>query len=295
MNVRVKDSPLHDVSGGLFARVRSQVAKSWRKSKEAVVRSVRNCAYRLAGGRKELILSPHYSGIRGVISIRREASILSRNKRHFKAVADTAKVIWVDPSTILYKLDFDLDIYFNDILSGDWDLQRRASLQNVAKHRSIHQRFVQGWDWKDTDLFRKKYAKRFGRGEKIRGADNADDLAVLYSSEIDALFENMKQNGFVIRRDPTGRLHSLPHLHIGRTGELILGNNGNHRVAIAKVLRLGRIPCWIRSRHLYWQRVRDEIAASLTRTPRMPLDPKFASHPDLADILVSGADHTKEG
>ena len=249
MNVRVKDSPLHDVSGGLFARV-SQVATSWLKSKDTVVRGVRNRAYRLAGGRRELILSPHYSGIRGVISIRREASILSRNKRHFKAVADTAKVIWVDPSTILYKLDFDLDIYFNAILSGDWDLERRASLETVAKHRSINQRFVQGLDWKDTDLFLKKYAKRFARGDKIRGARNADDLARKYSSQIDTLFKNMKENGFVIKKDPSGSLHSLPHLHIGRNGDLILGNNGNHRVAIAKVLRLERIPCWVRSRHL---------------------------------------------
>ena len=168
-------------------------------------------------------------------------------------------------------------------------LSAGPDLENVAKHRSIAQRFVQGLEWKDTEIFQRHYARRFGKGDKIRGALNPDDLAQKYSKEIDALFEDMRRNGFVMTRDADGHLHSLPHLHIGRTGELILGNNGNHRVAIAKVLGIERIPCWVRSRHSQWQEVRGNVARSMTGIQEAPLDAGLEDHPDLADIRGSDA------
>ena len=245
--------------------------------------------YQLAGVRRELVLSQHYNGLHGFWIIRREAALLRRNRRRFSAVADPAKIVWVRPQSITSKLNYDLDLIFNDIRPGDWDIERRADLENVAKHRSIAQRFVQGLEWKDTEIFRRHYARRFGKGDTIRGALNPEDLAQKYSKEIDALFEAMRKDGFVMTRDDNGHLHSLPHLHIGRTGELILGNNGNHRVAIAKVLDIERIPCWVRSRHSLWQEVRENVARSITGKQEAPLDARLTDHPDLADILRSDA------
>ncbi len=244
--------------------------------------------YQLAGVRRELVLSQHYNGLHGFWIIRREAALLRRNRRRFSAVADPAKIVWVRPQSITSKLNYDLDLIFNDIRPGDWDIERRADLENVAKHRSIAQRFVQGLEWKDTEIFRRHYARRFGKGDTIRGALNPEDLAQKYSREIDALFEDMRRSGFVMTRDAEGYLHSLPHLHIGRSGELILGNNGNHRVAIAKVLGIERIPCWVRSRHLLWQQVRENVARSLTGRQNAT-DAGMEDHPDLADILGSDA------
>jgi hypothetical protein len=259
--------------------------KAWFNLKRALVHlrrhaysRTRRYLYRLAGAREELILSPHYAGLRGLFLIRREAAILRRNKRRFKAVADAAKIVWVDPNSIDSKLNYDLDICFNHILPGDWDVLRKVRLERVAKHRSIHQRFVLGVAWKETDLFKRKYAARFARGESIRGTSNPDDLARKYCGQIDALFENMRRNGFVIARDQSGQLQSLPHLHIGRNGELILGNNGNHRIAIAKVLGLRPIPCWVRSSHVLWQQVREGVPESLRGGCHMPSDFRFAGH-----------------
>ena len=245
---------------------------------------LRNVLYRLAGVRRELILSQHYNGVHGLWIIRKEAAILRRNRRHFRNVADPAKIVWVNPQSIKSKLNYDLDLVFNEIRPGDWDIERRACLENVAKHRSIAQRFVQGLEWKDTEIFRRHYARRFGKGDTIRGALNSEDLAQKYSKEIDALFEDMRKNGFVMTRDADGHLHSLPHLHIGRTGELILGNNGNHRVAIAKVLEIERIPCWVRSRHSLWQEVRENVARLMTGMGETPLAARIKGHPDLADV-----------
>ena len=250
---------------------------------------LRRFLYRLAGVPRELILSQHYNGLHGLRIIRRETILLRRNRRRFTAVADPAKIVWVRPQCIESKLNYDLDLIFNDIRSGDWDVERRAKLEAVAKHRSIVQRFVQGLEWEDTEIFKRHYARRFSNGEKIRGARNPEDLARKYCREIDALFEDMRKHGFIMTRDGDGHLHSLPHLHIGRNGDLILGNNGNHRVAMAKVLNIEPIPCWVRSRHSLWQEVRENVAKSLSSKEDAPLDPKLRNHPDLADILESHA------
>ena len=250
---------------------------------------MRHLLYRLAGVRHELILSQHYNGLHGLWIIRREAALLRRNRRRFSALADPAKTVWVNPQNINSKLNYDRDLIFNEIRSGNWDVERRADLENVAKHRSIAQRFVQGLEWKDTEIFQRHYARRFGKGDRIRGALNPEDLAQKYSKEIDALFDNMRQNGFVMTRDADGHLHSLPHLHIGRSGELILGNNGNHRVAIAKVLGIDRIPCWVRSRHSLWQEVRENAVSSMSGKQEAALDARLKEHPDLTDILGSDA------
>ena len=255
----------------------------------------RHVLYRLAGVRRDLILSQHYNGLHGLCIIRKEAALLRRNRRRFGTVADPAKIVWVNPQSIKSKLNYDLDLVFNEIRPGDWDIERRTCLENVAKHRSIAQRFVQGLEWKDTEIFRRHYARRFGKGDKIRGALNPEDLAQKYSREIDALFEDMRRNGFVMTRNADGHPHSLPHLHIGRSGELILGNNGNHRVAIAKVLGIERIPCWVRSRHLLWQQVRENVARSLTGKQIAPTDARMEDHPDLADILGSDAKEISTG
>jgi hypothetical protein len=266
--------------------------KVWLSCKSALLRGRRevylriwSLSYRLAGGHEEFILSSRYTGLKGLLLVRREAAIFRRNKRQYKAIAGAAKIVWVDPKSIDFKLGADLDICFNDILPGDWDVLRRASLEKLAKHRSIYQRFVLGSAWTDTDLFKTKYARRFVRGERIRGTSNPHDLALKYGSRIDALFDSMKRNGFVITRDRSGRLQSLPHLHIGQNGELMLGNNGNHRVAIAKILGLSRIPCWVRSRHFLWQQVREEVAERLRNRCPLPPNFRYAGHPDLEDLL----------
>jgi len=43
---------------------------------------------------------------------------------------------------------------------------------------------------------------------------------------------------------------------IGRSGEVMLGNQGNHRVAMAKLLGLEKVPCEVIVRHTVWQRLR---------------------------------------
>jgi hypothetical protein len=65
-------------------------------------------------------------------------------------------------------------------------------------------------------------------------------LLAQYYSRVDGLFEAMKRDGFQSKQS------RLPRLLVGRDGEVFIGNQGNHRLAMAVVLDIkiaGEILC----------------------------------------------------
>jgi hypothetical protein len=110
-----------------------------------------------------------------------------------------------------------------------------------VKHRSIIQRYVEGRKWEETDLFVDTYARRIAE-EPIRGERTIEGLLEQYRTRVDAMFEDMRANGF--RADAP-----LPIFLIGRGCEVFIGNQGNHRLAMAQVIGLDRIAGEVICRH----------------------------------------------
>jgi hypothetical protein len=154
-------------------------------------------------------------------------------------------VVSVCPGDIQFKLSYDLDL--GGVRDGDWDIVRRVDLTKTAKHKSIVQHFVDGVPWLETDLFRGSYANRFKAGRRVRGTKDLLELAAQYDGRVDALFESLKADGF--QDVVEGRLVPLPKIHLARDGEILLGNQGNHRLAMAKVIGLPEILARIETRH----------------------------------------------
>lgn len=147
---------------------------------------------------------------------------------------------WVDPARIRFKISPHHDL--PQFAPGDWDIERRHNLADAVKHRSIAQRYVNGWAWEDTDLFQHVYAKRIVR-ESIRGCSTMPELLAQYYGRVDGMFDDLRQNGFRIEGP-------LPKLLIGRSGEVFIGNQGNHRLAMAHVLKLPKIAGEVLCRHV---------------------------------------------
>jgi hypothetical protein len=147
---------------------------------------------------------------------------------------------WFDPAEIRFKISPHHDL--SGTQGGDWDVERRFPVSASAKYRSILERYQQGKPWEETDLFRDLYRRRFNAGESIRGETTMSGLLAQYYGRVDSLFEAMKRDGFVSS-------HRLPKLLIGRGGEIFIGNQGNHRLAMAHVLKLDRIAGEILCRH----------------------------------------------
>ena len=209
-----------------------------------------------------------------------------RSKPAVSAIADERKIIWVRPEDIVFKIKGDRSLHANDIPPGDWDLRRRY-VSKTSKFISILQHFRDGWLWEDTALFA-DYCDRLNRGQLVRGTNNPHGLKRQYETRVDTAFEDMRANGFRIARDIFGRPTNLPHVHIGRNGEVIYGRRGNHRLAMAKLLSLSVIPCHVRARHADWQKVRESVLKAVLLTkdgaPATQAALSFRGHPDLADL-----------
>ena len=146
---------------------------------------------------------------------------------------------WVDPQRIRFKISPHDDL--NGTADGDWDIERRYPIAEAIKHRSIAQRYSEGRPWEETDIFRDNYAGRIKR-EPIRGEPTMQGLLAQYYGRVDTMFADMQKRGFVADK-------RLPVLLIGRDGEVFIGNQGNHRLAMARVLGLDRFAGDILCRH----------------------------------------------
>lgn len=155
------------------------------------------------------------------------------------------ETIWLDPSRIEFTISPSADL--TGTLGGDWDLDRRYPLARSAKYRAIFERYVEDRRWEETDLFRDVYARRLEHGH-VRGARTWSELVRQYYERVDGMFADMRANGFRLH-DQRGKPYPLPGLLMGRGGEVFLNNQGNHRVAMAKVIGLDRIAGRIRCRH----------------------------------------------
>lgn len=140
-------------------------------------------------------------------------------------------MLWVDAADIKFKITPHDDLRGD--VGGDWDIERRFPLSEAVKHRSIRQRYAEERRWEETDLFTDTYPRRFARGETVRGEPTLEALLAQYYARVDGMYRSLKQHGF----KPGG---PLPKLLIGRDGEVFIGNQGNHRLAMAQVLGLDR-------------------------------------------------------
>jgi len=148
-------------------------------------------------------------------------------------------VIWINPQRIRFKISPHNDL--SGEAGGDWDIERRYPLTEAVKHRSIGQRYRLGFKWESTDLFRIVYAYRIKR-EAVRGETTMEGLLAQYYGRVDAMFDDLKRKGF-------RAVGPLPKLLIGRDGEVFIGNQGNHRLAMAQVIGLDRFAGEVLCRH----------------------------------------------
>jgi len=200
------------------------------------------------------------------------------------------EIIQLEPDVITLKIATVLDWYLNagDTPGGDWDLWT-TNVGDARKHRSVIEHFQHGVRWEETVIFRTSYTDALSRGEAVLGCNSLDQLASRYREIIDPLFHTMKQHGFQLQFNRSGIcITDLPHVHIGRAGEILFGRNGNHRLAMARVLGLPRISCRVRARHQAWQQIREQVRGHRPGPDWSGVDPRFQGHPDLADLVGIG-------
>ena len=208
-------------------------------------------------------------------------------RRYGQAAPHPYEVIQVDPADIEYctlpslMAQLGLSRHGCHVVDGNWDRRRThegvwyardfdppvlAAFEDHALYRSMVAHFEEDVPWPATDWYR-------WIEETADTPDQYSDIETMERrlAAVDELFDRVASDGYRTQRQlaseedpPLGRKwFPCPEyyeidVNISRDGELLFNFNGRHRLAVAKILDLERIPVRVFARHERWQRRRTE-------------------------------------
>ncbi len=215
-----------------------------------------------------------------VLWVRLTVRVLRRIFPHKYTDADPYKQLYVDPSTIEYTTAEPFSKRRGWVVSGDWDRTGVPYMQR-PNPKGIEQHFIDGVDWNETVLSDKydepRFAERVSSIEDIYAKLHEDG----YKSQ-QQLLADAPETAWDGLNDAMHPLANEVAVDIGRNGELLWNMCGQHRLAVAKVLGIDRIPVQVFRRHTEWQQIRNDARSGND----LPAD--IRSHPDLQDVVDSG-------
>lgn len=215
--------------------------------------------------------------------------IRRRSRTTMHGLIDPHRTLWVDPRDIRLACVWGPERYrkFHDrglVVDGSWDTDVEA-FESLDVYRGLREHFVEGRPWDETDYYQRVRAQVLG-GHHKRGMTTADDVDAR-CAELDRLYRRIRDDGYRTLDRVSDR--PLPwtgpedevSVRIGREGDLLF-EDGRHRLAMAKILGVERIPVKVTVRHRAWfdfvMEIHDyarEHGGMVDTTP---------SHPDLDDI-----------
>lgn len=215
------------------------------------------------------------------------------------AVGDPLAIRWVDPADVglmISRTEFG-DQSVGRVVGGDWD-RRAYPFETNEVYGLFAEHFRDGVPWDETAGYR-KHVSRLERGERLGLLDTDDQTVECYRAYLaywDGVYSDIERNGYRTQRELNRRDDFLArptsaggeiNVYVGRDGQLIC-RSGKHRLTIAKLLGLDRVPVRVMVRHADWQALREAIAAAKSAATLDELAPFPSDHPDLQDVL--GAD-----
>lgn len=178
---------------------------------------------------------------------------LSPERIEFATVLKNSSVDWED-------WVFSQKKHLKLVQDGDWDaLTHRVTDMRIF--HAIEGRIKRGESWQSSDYY-KVALHQIESGRRLWGCDDRTDFD-MHCTAIDGLIESISQDGYregVVSKNEYRADSSLGQneilVNISRSG-LPLFQDGRHRLAIARVLRLEKVPVQILVRHSEWQVFRE--------------------------------------
>jgi hypothetical protein len=240
------------------------------------------------------------------------ARYVRHRSRYGEAAPRPYELLWVDPAAIEYctlpslMAQRDLSRHGSHVVGGGWDRRPthdgvwytrafdppvRAAFDDHALYRSMAAHFEEGVPWPETDWYRwvEDNPGRLGQYPDVETMERR-------LADLEALYEAVETDGYRSQRrlaaseDPPLGLKSFPcpehyevDVNIGRDGDLLFNFNGRHRLAVAKLLDVERIPVRVFARHERWQRHRTELLGATDPSVERP------THPDVRRLLPAVA------
>lgn len=172
---------------------------------------------------------------------------------------------------------------FGVVSNGDWD-QNCTRIEELPLYQIAKKHFINEIAWEDITEVQRKIQKA-ERGEYSTWKYNSKMDVTNRFKQFDELYELIKSQGYspqheIVNKSEPGKcglfLDTLDEIavDVGRNGEL-LHADGIHRLIIAKILDIDKIPIVFLVRHKKWMEHREQLCKSNDVIP---------DHPDLRDL-----------
>ena len=222
-----------------------------------------------------------------------------RFQRHCVSESDLFLTLWIDPASIVYlpTRRFDKWLNMGEIRDGNWD-QPDGQFDDRPLIQTLQARFDDGISWDELEYVQQALSTVPNGGSTWNGCRSPEDVR-RRCKQLDELYETIRDQGFKSQTELHGsdnksillsgsfdRSKTDIVLHIAGNGELLFVD-GNHRLAIAKILDIDAVPVRISIRHKQWQQIR-ELAANVDGERELPQSVmRHRNHPDLKQLLGS--------
>ena len=130
------------------------------------------------------------------------------------------------------------------IINSDWDFGPGVLFAKLDEYQSLLNHYLGKENWKKS-----KFAQRYYNYIKInniedRGYSNADEFIFGREKQIDELFESiLKNNVYPVNIENDNKLFKDNiSLALTKNEDLYFNNRGHHRLSIAKILGIKKIP-----------------------------------------------------
>lgn len=242
-----------------------------------------------------LILGYHF--LYGEYFMIRKIILLSKYRLEYGALYFN-KIYWINPKKIQYlsKIRDNKWYYYLRILEGDWD-QANKTLKEIDLYQALKQRFQEGKEWEDTEYYQRGI-NLINTGIKTWHYNTKEkwDLRI---EKTESLYYEIKKSGYKLKTEiPSSKIGFAKldtrikldeiSVDIGRNGQL-LSVHGKHRLIIAKLLDISKVPVIIIKRHKKWMDFRHNLIFYGRKNQIIKHSPVL-NHPDLQSIPFKRGD-----
>lgn len=199
------------------------------------------------------------------------------------------KFITLDPSKIVNiagTIFYDVNDPLCKIQGGNWDTQFILPIEDSVIYKSLYEMFVNNKDWNSTELYKLIKDPIVNKNSKcLWGCINLP-LLDKRGEHLHKLYKDIKERGVLkheVAKRPQEIFDDEIMIAFDRNGTPLSVRNGNHRLAIAKILKLKNIPVKVYRRHEIWEETRNTVKDFCKKTwEGRTYHP--VPHPDLAEI-----------
>lgn len=173
----------------------------------------------------------------------------------YKGIKYSNVFVWLSPESIKYAVDSDLKKSGNgifavaNILGGDWDLQIKK-VDNMDFFIDSRAHYLENIPW-DRTAFYHRVSKEIKAGIPKFSCKNINEWNLRLEKD-DELYHNIRQNGYKSQKElRTYRPWDEVRVCLDRNGEWLFFD-GRHRLAIARILGIKKIPVIVTYIHKEW-------------------------------------------